>query len=166
VIGGRFLHRMRQLFGALRPSVREDERAAAYGWLSPAECALFETMTVRDQEHGIIVCRRVAAAHGETDPDLLTAALLHDCGKGKVHLWHRIAHVALHAGAAGIGERMCDEHGSSWRRALWRLRYHPAIGARMAEAAGSSPEVVRLIRDQDVRPADPRLAALQAADDA
>jgi hypothetical protein len=158
-------HRIRQFFGALRPRVRDAEREEAYGWLSPAEQALFETMTLRDQQHGIVVWRRVRKTSGD-DRDLLTAALLHDCGKGDVRLWHRIVHVAIHAGAAGAAERLATEDGPAWRRALWRLRYHPAIGADMAQAAGSSPEVVRLIREQDAEGADARLAVLQAADDA
>ena len=158
-------HRIRQFFGALRPRVRDDERVSAYSWLTPDEQALFETMTLRDQQHGIVVWRRVREASTE-DRDLLTAALLHDCGKGDVRLWHRIVHVAIHAGAAGLAERLATEDGSTWRRALWRLRYHPAIGAEMAQQAGSSPEVVRLIREQDADAADARLAVLQAADDA
>lgn len=159
-------HRVRQFFGALRPRVQDAERAVAYRWLTPAEQALFETMTLRDQQHGIVVWRRVRAAAGDEDRDLLAAALLHDCGKGDVRLWHRVAHVLMHAGAAGLAGRVASRDGAGWRRALWRLRYHPDIGADMAQRAGSSAEVVRLIREQDAHHADARLAALQAADDA
>jgi hypothetical protein len=159
-------HRIRQFFGALRPRVRPEERADAYAWLTPAEQALFETMTLRDQEHGIVVLRRIKRDTPDVDRDLFAAALLHDCGKGDVRLWHRIAHVAIHAGAAGIAERLASRDGPGWRRALWRLRYHPDIGAELAQKAGSSPEVVRLISQQNAPEADRRLALLQAADDA
>lgn len=161
-MASRAWHRVRQFFGALRPHVDQAERAAAYQWLTPDERTVFETMMLRDQQHGIVVWRRVRDTASD-DRDLLTAALLHDCGKGEVRLWQRVAHVVL---PGGLELRLCSKDGAPWRRALWRLRYHPAIGAGMAQAAGSPPEVVRLIREQDADAPDGRLAALQAADNA
>ncbi len=159
-------HRIRQLFGALWPRVTAAQRADAYRCLTPAERALFETMTLRDQEHGIVVLGRVRRATAGDDPQLFAAALLHDCGKGHVTLWQRVAYVILHALAPGLAGRASSQLGAGWRRAFWRLRYHPDIGARLAADAGADPDVVRLIRGQDAPSSDPRLALLQAADDA
>lgn len=155
-------HRVRQFFGVLRSRVTPAERAASYAWLTPAEQALFESMMLRDQQHGIVVLGRVRASSPLEDRALFAAALLHDCGKGRVTLWQRVLHVA----APWAEVRLARESGSAWRQALWRLRYHPDIGADMAIQAGGAAETVRLIREQEKQPADPRLALLQAADDA
>lgn len=155
-------HRIRQFFGALRPRITPAERAAAYHWLEPAEQSLFESMMLRDQQHGIVVLSRVRASSPNEDRALFAAALLHDCGKARVTLWQRVLHVA----APWAEAKLARESGAGWRQALWRLRYHPDIGADMAASAASDPETVRLIREQDKKPADPQLAILQAADDA
>jgi hypothetical protein len=165
MIFDRVLHRVRQFFGALKPQVAAADRAEAYAYLDPPLRTLFETMTLRDQQHGIIVYRRVRSAAPDEDVALFTAALLHDCGKGDVMLWHRVANVLLGL-APGVQARVPAEHGAAWRRALWRLLHHPRLGAEMAAAAGADPDVVRMIREQESRLPDARLALLQAADDA
>jgi hypothetical protein len=161
----RATHRIRQFFGALRPHVSDADRAEAYDHLDPPLRAVFEKMTLRDQQHGIIVYRRVRAAAVNDDRTLFAAALLHDCGKGDVLLWHRVAHVLIGL-APGMQERAASEHGAAWRRAMWRLLHHPRLGAEMAAAAGAHPDVVRMIREQESPAPDARLALLQAADDA
>lgn len=157
---------MRQFFGALRPRVDAEDRADAYRYLNTAQQAVFESMTLRDQEHGIVVFRRVRDESSAEDEALFIAALLHDCGKGRVALWQRVVHVL----APRMQPRMAAEHGAAWRQALWRLLHHPRLGAEMVAATGAEPDVVRMIREQDSRVAgtnaDPRLARLQAADDA
>jgi hypothetical protein len=162
----RALHRVRQLAGALRPRVSAAEREDAYRWLSDGERRLFETMMLRDQQHGVEVWRRVRAASGQDDAPLFAAALLHDCGKGRVALWQRVAHVIIGFVAPGLREAIASEHGAGWRQAFWRLLYHPDIGAKMAAQAGADAEVVRMIREQESERPDARLALLQAADEA
>ncbi len=163
---GRAGHRMRQFFGALRPRVDGDDRADAYRYLNAAQQAVFESMMVRDQEHGIVVFGRVRDESAAEDAALFAAALLHDCGKGRVALWQRVVHVLL----PSMQSRIAAEHGSAWRQAFWRLMHHPRLGAEMVAATGADADVVRMIREQDTRAAganaDPRLARLQAADDA
>jgi hypothetical protein len=156
---------MRQFFGALRPYVDPVERIDAYRYLDGAQRRIFESMTPHDQQHGIAVYRRIRAACPDEDPPLFTAALLHDCGKGHVGVWHRIAHVLLGI-VPPLRVRLAAETGAPWRQALWRLLHHPALGADMVARTGADPETVRMIREQDARVADPRLALLQAADNA
>ena len=156
-------HRVRQFFGALRPRVTVRDRIEAYAWLTPPQQRLFETMMLRDQQHGIIVMRRARAEAGD-DAVLCAAALLHDVGKGRVALWHRVAYVLLGA-APAWRERVASRHGAGWRQAIWRLVHHPSIGAGMVAQTGADPDVVRMIREQDGVAADGRLAILQAADD-
>ncbi len=160
---GRAWHRARQFFGALRPRVTPADREDAYRHLDQPLRPVFESMTLRDQRHGIVVLRRVLAAGGRADDrDLCAAALLHDCGKGAIALWQRVAHVALPDALCGV---IAAERGAAWRRAFWRLRHHPELGARMAAEAGASADVVRMIRQQDAPAPDARLALLQAADE-
>jgi len=163
--GRQAAHRVRQFFGGLRPRVTEADRAEAYRWLDARLRAVFESMTLRDQQHGIIVYRRVRAEVPGEDAPLFAAALLHDCGKGEVMLWHRVAFVLLRL-VAGMQARVASEHGTAWRRAMWRLEHHPRLGAEMAAAAGAEADVVRMIREQESAAPDARLALLQAADEA
>jgi hypothetical protein len=159
-------HRIRQFFGALRPRVTAGDRADAYCCLNTQQQAIFESMMLRDQQHGIVVYGRVRAATPADDPPLFVAALLHDCGKGRVALWQRVVHVLLGAVAPGLRARIAGEHGASWRRGMWRLLYHPEIGARMVAQTDADPDTIRMIREQDAASPDRRLALLQAADDA
>jgi hypothetical protein len=138
----------------------------AHRYLEEPLRPLFASMMVRDQQHGLIVMRRVRTQAGESDAQLLAAALIHDCGKGRVHLWQRVAHVLMGALAPGTEQRIANETGPDWRRGFWRLLHHPELGARMAEAAGAHPDVARMIREQDAPSPDARLAILQAADEA
>lgn len=161
----RLRHRLGQFIGAFRPHVSVEDRAGAYRYLTPDEQRLFETMMLRDQQHGIAVFRHIRAAL-PADRHLLAAALLHDCGKGRVAIWQRVAHVVLGVAAPGLRRRIASERGAGWRRAFWRLLYHPDIGAELAERAGADADVVRIIRDQESPHPDERLALLQAADEA
>ena len=162
----RALHRIRQFAGALRPRVSAEARADAYRWLLAPQEKIFESMMLRDQQHGIDVYRRVHAEAAPDDRPLFAAALLHDCGKGQVRLWQRVAYVVLGATAPSLRARIAAERGPEWRRAFFRLLHHPELGARMVAAAGADPDVVRMIREQEATEPDARLALLQAADEA
>ncbi len=162
----RAAYRGRQFFGALRPRIDAGLRAEALGPLREPERQLFESMTRRDQQHCLEVYRRLRT-QGHDDHELLTAALLHDVGKGRVALWHRVAYVLLEAGATGLLARLAAPgEGQGWRQALYRCRHHPKLGAELARRAGSSASVVALIGAEEVAADGGRLAALQAADDA
>lgn len=156
-------HRAGQFFGALRPRIDAAHRTDAYRYLDGDQRRIFEGMMLRDQQHGIEVMRRVRAAAGD-DPPLCLAALLHDCGKGHVRLWQRVAHVLLGA-APALRARVASERGPEWRRAFWRLLHHPRLGAEMVAATRADPDAVRLIRDQEAAHPDPRLTLLQNADE-
>ena len=124
----------------------------ASGWptvkavLSPAELELFRRQTPADRTHSLRVLLTLQEA-GETNPYLLTAALLHDVGKCRMtpNLWDRVV------GAAG--ERLFPRRAATWGRAEasgWRRPFvireqHAAWGAEMARLAGSHPTTIRLI---------------------
>lgn len=144
--------------------VSAGERRDLAAWLSSAQMALFEQMHPADQRHGLDVLGALRGG-GHTQPELLLAGLLHDCGKGRaLHVWHRVGW--------SLGER----YGARIERGLERLpgfrtpfatmRDHAARSAELAAAAGCSPVTVELIRNQ-AEPTDPVLGrALLVADQA
>src|SRR2546428_5570927 len=76
-------YRTRQLIGALNPRIDGYERTEAAQLLGRELWPLFESMSKRDQRHGLDVYRTLKE-QGHTDSDLLIAALLHDSGKAAV----------------------------------------------------------------------------------
>jgi HD domain len=162
----RSLYRSRQFFGALRPSVDEGRVAAALAPLTAGERSLFESMTMRDQQHCLDV-HDALLGQDRTERDLLAAALLHDCGKGHISVWHRVVFVLLDALSPRLLERLVRPgDGSGWQQALYRCKHHPELGAELARRAGSSELTIALIRGDatSARVREP-LAALEAADD-
>ena len=159
------LYRTRQFFGAFRPRLQADERAAAAAFLGDRLWSLFESMNTRDQRHSIDTFR-LLKGQGCVDSDLLSAALLHDVGKGRlagarVRLWHRVVYVLLAAGAPPLYRRLTNGRGG-----LANLRHHAERGAVVAEALGVGAATVELIRrhhEDDI--ADERLGMLRAADE-
>jgi hypothetical protein len=159
------LYRTRQFFGSFRPRLQDDERAAAASFLGDRLWPLFESMNARDQKHSIDTFR-LLKAQGCADGDLLSAALLHDIGKGRlagarVRLWHRVVYVLLATGAPPLLRRLTNGRGG-----LANLRHHADRGAVVAEALGVGAVAVELIRrhhDDDI--ADERLGMLRAADE-
>jgi hypothetical protein len=161
----RATYRSRQFFTSLRPRVDPVLRDEAYAFLSDGERHLFESMLTRDQQHSLDVYRRLADQH--QDRDLLAAALLHDCGKGKIALWHRVAYVLLDAASPSVLHRVVVAgDGTGWRQSLYRCVHHPELGAERARSAGSSERTVQLIRGERTEESREQLAALHAADDA
>lgn len=129
--------------GPLPAAVRAEIAAV----LTPQEMMLFNAFLPHDQWHSYRVWRTLQAA-GQTQPDLLAAALLHDVGKTRLSLslWERslivLAEAFLPRTVAAWGKE--EMHG--WRRPFAVKRQHPAWGAEMARAAGCRPLTVSLIR--------------------
>jgi len=123
-----------------------EELAHVQTVLSPTLFDLFCQMLPFEQAHAIRVYQRICE-QGHTDPDLIAAALLHDVGKARVHLrpWERALYV--------LGEALLPEQADRWgdREPKGPLRgfvvreQHAAWGAAMAEEAGASERLVRLI---------------------
>jgi len=143
--------------------VTRAERTELAAWTTPAQRVLFDRMHLADRRHGLDVVGRLRAG-GNTDSDLLLAALLHDAGKGRTGIWPRVAWSLGQAYGAWVWRAAGVLPGM--RRALTRLGVHAEESARMAELAGCSPRTVDLIRHQ-AAPRDPELGhALRLADDA
>ncbi len=153
-------YRVRQTLHALRPKLESGDSALVRERLSGTEADLFFSTEKRDQRHAIEVLRRLVA-DGHNDPDLLVAALLHDCGKGSVPVWLRIAWVA----APWLVTRAASAPSGGWRGAAYHLANHARLGAEKAAAAGARPAVVRLISGDVEADERDRIALLRSADD-
>jgi len=160
---------LRALGAWLRPV--DDEAAARH--LSPPLYALYRQMRRSERLHSVRVLRDLLDA-GHTQPDLLTAALLHDVGKTRhpFSLPEKVLVVLVKAFAPRLYACWGRAAPRGWRRPFAVSAQHPAWGAEMVARAGGSPLTVALIRHH----ADPApaalpeetarlLAALQAADD-
>ena len=141
-------YRLRQFWQnvAARPltAVAQSEVSAQ---LTPAETTLFQQFSSSDQWHSYRVMKTLQAAN-HIHPDLLTAALLHDVGKTRVPLsvWERswvvVGQVIWPKKTAVWGQ----DAPLGWKRPFVVKAQHPAWGADMAAAAGSSELAVGLIR--------------------
>jgi len=166
------VYRVAQFMRALLGRVRSDELAVVDEYLTPLQRALFRRQSRYDQRHSLDVFFDLRA-QGETNEDLLQAALLHDVGKERLWLGVRVAVVLLEAfypeGLRWLARR---ERWGPWRNPFFIHRAHPLRGAILAQAAGCSPTTVALIRrhqeplagNPDIDPLAPLLARLQAAD--
>jgi hypothetical protein len=126
------------------PTAAYQEIAAT---LNEAELALFGRYTAADQWHSYQVFNALRQG-GHKEPALLTAALLHDVGK-TIHplsLWERTLIVLAQVICPGWAAVWGQSEARGWRRPFVVKAQHPAWGAEMAQAAGSAPLAVALIR--------------------
>ena len=141
----------------------EGDYALAESLLTPELLALFRAQHPRDIVHGAATARWLMS-RGQSDPDLLTAALVHDVGKGYQRRRDRVAWVAT----SGLAlSRVVSAEGSRFelRRALARTAHHSETGAEMLGQTGATQAVVRLTRlHHSPSGGDPVLALLQQAD--
>ena len=151
---------IRYFVGRVTPA----ERASLSSWLTPAQLVLFDSMHRADQRHGLDVAAALRVER-QTDPDLLLAGLLHDCGKGRdLRLWQR------------VGWSLAERYGRRVERVLLRvpgfrpafatMAAHAARSAELSLEAGCSAITAELIRHQ-AEPVDDVLGrALLIADQA
>lgn len=161
-------YRARQFWNALPGPRKRVETETLLPHLSPSQIVLFRRMQPSEQTHAYQMLERLKAS-GQTDPDLLAAALLHDVGKVLVplSLLDRVVIV--------LGKRFFQRRARRWsegtpsrlRRPFVVAAHHPDWGADLAEQAGASSRTVDLIRrHQDIPSVDDSLlSALQSADD-
>lgn len=164
----RLAYRSRQFWLAwkTRPGTVATDRLTPY--LSPAQLTLFRRLQPSEQAHAYLVLERLMEA-GQTDPDLMVAALLHDIGKiiAPLTIWDRALIVLVGRLLPWLARRWGEGRPRGLRRPFVVAARHPDWGADLAAEAGASPRIQELIRLHQVpAPADdPLLAALQAVDD-
>ena len=149
----RILYRTRQFWHDLRLAPTTVDLEQVRSVLNPAQFELFTRMQPAEQAHSLAVFDRLSSA-GESHPDLLAAALLHDVGKilYPLKLWERVWIV--------LGSALFPNRSRVWSQgdldtlkslALWKRPFlvsgqHAQWGADLAARANSSALVVSLIR--------------------
>ncbi|MFV9505742.1 MAG: hypothetical protein AB4911_14400 [Oscillochloridaceae bacterium umkhey_bin13] len=159
-------YRVRQFLSAIRATVSPAERSLVAATLTSGEQALFARMPIYDQRHCLDVYHTLITA-GYTDPILLRAAMIHDCGKVNDHgqtlglLWYITATVLkrlpwLYLAVVRLG-------GPAGPVAIYA--YHAERGARMAAAAGAPAELCRILAHYHDPAPHGQAAILQWADE-
>jgi putative nucleotidyltransferase with HDIG domain len=154
--------RVRQFREAKKPPSPGDF-ALAEAHLSGPLLDLFRRQHPRDIVHAAATARWLIE-RGHNDPDLLTAALLHDIGKGHQRRRDRAGYVLA---SAVRGAKLLASQDSRFelRRAVARSLSHAESGAGALTAVGASPRVVDLtLRHHSPPGSDTMLALLQEAD--
>jgi len=164
----RLVYRTRQFWNALPGSRKRVETEALLPHLTPSQVVLFRRMQPSEQAHAYQILERLIGA-GQTDQNLLVAALLHDVGK----ILHPLS--ILDRVVIVLGKRFFRRRSSHWgegtpsrlRRSFVVAAHHSDWGADLAAQAGASSRAVDLIRRHQEIPSfeDPLLAVLRSADD-
>jgi hypothetical protein len=141
------LRRIRQGLRALTAFMRPVDYDAVGQVLTPELLALFKRMRASEQHHCIRVMTALRRC-GHTDPDLLTAALLHDVGKSRypLTLFGRTAAVILTRYAPRLAARWAQGEPRGWWRPLVIARSHPEWSGEDMVAAGASARAASLAR--------------------
>ena len=136
-------------FLGARPSYQQMELARRV--LSTTQMDLFVQMQPGEQTHSLEVLERLQD-QGESDADLLVAALLHDVGKSRFPLnpleraWVVVARAVFPRMVRRWGYASSESIVPRWKRAVLVAEQHPQWGADMACEAGTSSLAVTLIR--------------------
>jgi hypothetical protein len=143
-------YRARQFWLALRAHPTPKAITNARAVLSSEQMELFSRMQPGEQAHALQMLEALRAK-GETDPDLLVAALLHDAGKQRcpLRLWERVMIVLVQAGSPALARRWGEVAAAGckgWRKLFVVAAQHAEWGAELALEAGVSPLVAALIR--------------------
>lgn len=165
-------YRLWQFWRLITQRITPNELVEVRGWLTPELFVVFSRLNPAEQHHAYNV-RRTLMTQGQTNADLLIAALLHDVGKSQLPLavWEKAVIVLGSRFAARTVRAWGNRLGPPtwWRRPFVNAQQHPAWGGQMVAAGGASPLVIELVkRHQDkITPTDPLydlLSALQSAD--
>lgn len=155
----RILYRVRQFWHTLSAENHPQALEQASKYLTPEQLELFNQLQAGEKNHALTMLGKLLA-HGETEPDLLVAALLHDTGKLRYRL--NPLERAMVVLARAIMPQQVKSWGvvpaggwdklPGWRKAFIVAENHAEWSAEMARQAGASPLAVELIRQHHSPP--------------
>jgi putative nucleotidyltransferase with HDIG domain len=102
-------------------------------------------MDPRDREHAVRVAQKLLELHPEAKPEVIRAALLHDCGK-QVRPYNVFERVLVGLIAPEGPRSSQNSSGLLARTAMDVRNNHPQIGAKLILEAGGNPRVAELVR--------------------
>jgi len=138
-------YRLRQALALFDPRVPASSRDQAMQRLNEDERTLFQRLSPADQRHALAVYGAAQEAWPNDDA-LQVAALLHDVGKGRPGLADRTGLTLAKALAPWLLLRWQLRPATSRRGRIARLGGDTEASARLAELAGSPPDVVETLR--------------------
>ncbi|EGW36250.1 HD domain-containing protein [Desulfosporosinus sp. OT] len=145
-------YRVHQFIQAFFPQIDSSEIKWAMNNLSPGACSLFLKQSRSEQRHALDVAKSIMkhqhAVSNSEFQNLLTAALLHDCGKSivSIRLWHRVFIVLMQKMPQCIWSRL-ETSQTIFALPLEIATHHAAWGGCLAQEAGLNPEICLLIRE-------------------
>ncbi|HBV87994.1 HD domain-containing protein [Desulfosporosinus sp.] len=145
-------YRVHQFLRAIFPHVDPSEINWALNHLSPEASELFLQQSLPEQRHSIDVAKTIIKTKVPLAFDdfqnLMTAALLHDCGKSFISLriWQRVYIVLVHKMPQLLWPYFKRGH-SIFAVSLKIDASHALWGGSLAEKAGLNPMVCLLIRE-------------------
>jgi hypothetical protein len=169
----RLAYRSRQFRNSLLGSRKGVPGEVLLSHLTPAQRNLFQQMQPSEQAHAYLILKHLETG-GQTNPDLLGAALLHDVGKilQPLSIFDRVMIVLGKRFFPGVTRRWAGGTPRGLRRPFVVAAQHAKWGAELLSQAGATSQTVELVRHHhDVPVLNPDsqskrlLAALQAADD-
>ena len=169
----RLVNRSRQFWIAVFGPHSEVPSNALLTCLKPAQLILFRKLQPSEQVHAYKVFKSLEAA-GQTDQDLLVAALLHDVGKTlyPLSIFDQVIFILGNQLFQGKVQRWSEGPAYGLHLPFVVAVHHPEWGADLASQAGSTPRSVELIRFHHEKalaslrsPFGIQLAALQTATD-
>jgi putative nucleotidyltransferase with HDIG domain len=149
----RILYRVRQFWRSVTLKTEHDVLEQARRQLSSEQWELFHQLQPADKNHALVVFHKLLE-QGESQPDLLTAALLHDIGKlcYRLNPFERALVVIVSAWMPQYAQRLGAipiqgwKSLPGWHKAFIVAENHANWGAEMANTAGASGMVEALIR--------------------
>jgi hypothetical protein len=140
-------YRFDQFFHTLAAQPSEQDLAAVNTTLTTPLADLFHQMNITDQSHSLRVFTHLSQ-QGETEPDLLAAALLHDVGKCRAPLrpWDRAVVVLARVFIPDLISSWGTGEPRGWNKPFVVYLHHAEWGAQMVDERGGSELTVYLIR--------------------
>lgn len=150
--------KVRRLARSVRAVDAHPDDAWALTHLTPGEARVYRGMDPRDREHACRVTLHLLREHPAAAPELVAAALLHDCGKSVRP--YRVAERVLVGLVPTRLARLLPPVGALGVRAQ-----HPALGAALLTHAGARPRVAELVARHHRPAGDPDAERLHHYDD-
>lgn len=139
--------RLNRLLRAAHPVFARPDDAWARGRLTDEEFVVYSSMDPRDREHAVRVAGRLIALHPASSPELIAAALLHDCGKQlRPYVWLERIMAGLVERPASPALEPLPENWRTRRYTPLEIRLlHPQLGAALIRAANGRECVARIV---------------------
>lgn len=153
-----YLGKVLRLGRSLRESYAHPDDLWAATHLNPGEALVYRGMDARDREHACRVTRNLLRDHPDAGPELVAAALLHDCGKSVRH--YSVIERVLVGLIPNRLTRILPPIGPIGIRAA-----HPELGAELIAKAGGRPRVAQLVVRHHQSVGDPEAALLHHYDE-